>query len=672
MDIITLRNVGSFEIPDTFRSILRISPNKGVDDPSELFITKDKEIKLSTSEGTILPLTFIPKVAQCEVVNRDKDSVELINIVHNYNKLFIAKSLNIRPTLYIKPSNRQVPLLFVNDGNSLGYPVQAPADTNYFNYERNISDGVNMVALNPNLSMEENISKLTDEEYELLLSLEKTKKISINNKPIYRYLKGAGKFFQDLNYCTSVLGVYPGDTYKQNNDKDKIYDLNDNHHKNNNKLHTQLSYIPLDSLIWKCVEAYLAGKYRSYKGHYFNLNKKTSDELGKKLFSDNITELDIKDKAPIINAFVQSGTIHYNAIPAHRYFYHLKRRLVGQPTKAELGNSSAMNMLCTQYILCDGKEFKESYKQLADIPEIDWTETHEAIAKSTNKKNGSGEVDSSAFKTPPLFELNQYAPRFLRGLNWIRNGEKSFKANTLKYKKIDRNEDPANHAKDIGEVGTYYANYDADLQRKYEHGHAQFAAKTFVGEITSLNEEIDIFRGAHSSSEIPTNNEAWEKYIKGQSDTFLGSQMLKTVGGLKKSGITIENFKEIQNAPITVSGDTHEYFYSIKACIKYGKSEHGGCHNHKTPCHSKFKVRDGGYMLARNEDNKWFQSGKTWKKAHNVWRLTSSLPIQNKYGTPDVLSENKLSSIKCGNEPTYIDDSLPTPPAVNFIPLMKI
>jgi hypothetical protein len=45
MNIVTLRNVGLYEIPDSYRGILRISPNNNVDDPTNVLTTINNVVK---------------------------------------------------------------------------------------------------------------------------------------------------------------------------------------------------------------------------------------------------------------------------------------------------------------------------------------------------------------------------------------------------------------------------------------------------------------------------------------------------------------------------------------------------------------------------------------------------------------------------------------------------
>lgn len=664
MDIITLRNVGPFEIPDSFRGILRISPNNGNDDASPLLSTEGSRIQLSDSEGILLPLTFVTKSIKSKVIGRESE-INLINVIHEYNILHVSNTLNVRPTLYLEPKQNEIPLLFVNDGNSLGYPLEAPENLSYFNRD-------NQMGFEPDLSLEENISKhVTSSKYK---NIPKSEKITINGEPIYRYItndeSGITEKVQDFTTRTAVLGVYPRNTYKQSRANTNVHSLSKEIHNGRKGIHTQLSYISLDDIIWRTLEMNLTGVYRSYNGRYFNLSNKTSDNLGKKLFGDDFTldKLKAKGTGPIMNIGVQSGTIHYNAIPAHRYFFHTVRRYGdiergtaittdANITKADIGAYNHTNILVRQYVLCDGKDITSEYPHI-DMEHLKtwaWTDTHKAIAKSTSEI-------STTFTTPPLFECDQYAPRFLRGLNWLRNEEAGFINNEKIYKKVETDiNDPANHAKNINKVGMYYANYDYDLQKTYEHAHALFAHKSGGG-VSSLNNEKKILGGVHNS-EVPNNVDGWEKYINGESDSFYNSQMLKTVGGLRKIGKTFSKAftKKLQMAPITVKGETYNTFHTLVPCFRVGKKKLGICiGRYKTYCRSQFTINDGSYVIAKNY------------RPNTLWRLRSSLPVQNKYGKSNSL-DDVLSYIQTENETkNFIDDSLPTPPAMNFIPLMKI
>ena len=681
MNIINLRDIGTTEIHDSFRGILRISPNEGIDDPTPLLSVVGSRIQLSTSEGTLLPMTFVTKSAMCKVIGRSTPEVELINVVHEYENLNITKSLSIRPTLYLEPTGTKVPLILVNGSTSIGYPLEAPDNISYFNYG-------NKFGFDKSLSLEENIAaNLSLAEYKQIPDSEK---VSINDAPVYRYIQGEDGNpvrVQDFQTRTAVLGVYPGNTYSRSKSVSSVHDLHDENKYATSGIHTQLSYLPLDKMIWENLQTDIGGIFRSTAGRYFNLGNGTSNNLAKKLFGDDITpeKLEEKGTAPIMGIPVQSGTIHYNAIPAHRYFFHTVRRFDKNSLKNATSNSSniseanrslnnTMNTLTRQYVLCDGKEITTDYPNIdkEGLISLGWTSTHKAIATTM-----SG--NSNNFKTPPLFEFDQYAPRFLRGLNWLRDGNNKLTSNHLAYNKVGFKNDSANHAKVLDKIGMHYANYDYDLQNRYKHVHMPFASKPVeffsttakASEPDELWREKKMFQG-ELNSELPENGDAWKTYVKGTptyydfGGSFFKSYMLKTVGGLKKSGETFSGdfIKKLQSAPITKVGGSNSVFHKLMGCIRYGKRRLGKCRSSKNHCDDYMYIKDGGYQLAPDYKKHANYVGK--------WRFTSSLPVRNKYGKPDSL-EDILSFAKSGtNTETYLDDTLPSPPAMNFIPLMKI
>lgn len=679
MNIITLRDIGTTEIHDSFRGILRISPNEGVDDPTPLLSVVGSRVQLSTSEGTLLPITFVTKSALCKVVGRSTSKVDLINVVHEYENLNITKSLNIRPTLYLEPSGAKVPLILVNGSTSVGYPLEAPDNEAYFNHS-------NKFGFDKNLSLEENISKnLSKAEYD---TIPESEKVTINGAPVYRYIQPGDEPIrvQDFQTRTAILGVYPGNTYTRSKSISSVHDLRDEDKYSSSGVHTQFSYLPLDKMIWENLQTDLGGIYRSTSGRYFNLSNGSSNELAKKLFGNDITpeKLEEKGTALILGVPVQSGTIHYNAIPAHRYFFHCARRYDNSSRKSATANSTniteanrslnnVMNNLTRQYVLCDGKEITTDYPNIdrAGLVALGWTSTHRAIGTTI-----SG--DANKFKTPPLFECDQFAPRFLRGLNWLRDSNGNLISNTLTYNKVGDKNDAANHKKVIDQVGMYYANYDYDFHKRYEHAHMLFANKpielfsdsssTVIDEL--LNEK-KMFQGK-VDSEVPENINAWAEYVNGtptywnSGGSFFKSYILKTIGGLKKVGYSFSGntIKKLQSAPIINNGGSNSVFHKLMGCLRAGKRKLGKCRKSKNYCDEYMLIKDGGYIMAPDYEK--------YEGYVGTWRFTSSLPVRNKYGKPDTLEDVLSYSETNGGVKTYLDDTLPSPPTMNFIPLMKI
>lgn len=690
MNIINLRSVSAMEIPDSFRGILRISPNNGEDNAKNLLTTSGSEIHLSDSEGDILPITFIPKTFETIILEPSPTTKSLIHVTQRIENLFVSETLNICASLYIHLLGTKIPLIFSDGRTSLGYPIEAPENIDYFNHS-------NKYGFNKNLSLDDNIDNISPEDP---VYKDKNQWVKINNDYPYRYIQHAGSVYK-LPYLKKreyALGHIKKHHFKHDNSSE-VFDLSGVQ----STQHTQLSYIPVESLSFSSIESQIGGLYRApLKGRYFKLNSAageqtntTANALAKILFGNNIAEEDavLTKKAPIMGIPVQSGTIHYNAIPAKHYFFHLirhydainrskclekasKENII---TSAQNGIPNVMNNLIRNYVLCDGKDIKTGYPNISSdevenkLPTNASTETislYKAIAKSITKNNAA-----TTFSTPPLFEFDQLSLRFLRGLNWIKDGE-SYKNNTKTYVKIyDEKSNPklndrANHAKDINEVGVYYSNSDNDIQKTYKHAHLLFAVagdevnyKVNNKVVTdTLFNEKNMFQGL-SNSELPSNKSQWADYVNSSSNYFLGTKMLKTTGSLRLAGSNFSAEKEmqLQNYPISVRGGSNSYFYIQAQCIRFGKRRLGKCMNHRTRCQTdNLKVRDGYYHFASCDNSA------------TGWRFLTSMPRASKYGQIDAIKPIYSTLTDSKDNSFRIDDSLSSPPAINLIPLMKI
>ena len=107
--------------------ILRISPNYNEDDPTTLLETIDEEIKLSDSNGTKLPITFIPK-----------EFGKWINIQTKVDdNVYVTKTFTSRSTLKLSKMIILNNLIKGTTNGILIYPTNRPSsnDTDYFNYD---------------------------------------------------------------------------------------------------------------------------------------------------------------------------------------------------------------------------------------------------------------------------------------------------------------------------------------------------------------------------------------------------------------------------------------------------------------------------------------------------------------------------------------------------------
>ena len=702
MKIINLRTVGDFEISDSFEGILRISPNvvngNGYDNPIELLKQRDAKIPLSDSAGTPLPLIFKPKHAFV-LISKGITSIgyeQLSHMSHVYNKLYIINSLNIKSTLYIDRRNdsgtkcNQSPILFIKDSNITAFPLEAPDYADFVNYndrydianKENWQDAL-FEKLGPTNAL------FTQENH--------PEQVLVDGKPVYRhiaYSDGVVYKVPEINRRTYALGVCPGHTFNINA-SNKVFDTSHiptiGQPAPNGK-YTQLSYVNLENIVWKNVEAVNTGVTRSHDGRYYNLHpygkvdeNSTLDEitlakndLAITLFG-SVTESVIRSKAPITGIGVQPLSIHYNAIPARRYFFHLERRRKAKKliessnvSAANLSIKGVMNNITMEYALCDGKTLYNKNDGTSSYPidinayKLNLTGLHNLFLD-----NGKPII------TPPLFEIDQLNLRYLRGLNWVRDDydgstaittKHTFSNNTktYKYPNVSNNNDLSNHKKDINQVGMHYANYDNVSSRKWKHAHLLFAKPN--NEVPDVSSEADadealknILKEAGLNAEAKSN---WTSYRSNFSSNskFYNTYMMRTLGDANVKSVSDSTIRIMQDCPISSRGGDNRYYHTAQSCFKFGRRKLRICMNHRVRCGTQFKIRDGKYYLASAATNQ-----------NTYWRFITSLPIQNKYGAKgSVITEQKYSTANYEDVKLNIDDSLPSPPSINLIPLIKI
>lgn len=417
MNIINLRSVGNYEIPDSFRGILRISPNGSEDDPTNLLTDTSKEICLSDSVGNQLPLTFIPKSFSTILVNRE-GLVDLINLSIKVNKLFVSNELNIKETLYIESADDVTPpIIFSHNFDAVGYPIEAPDDKSYFNFG-------NKYNFLKTKTWQQNVNSIP-ESSELYTNKNKDQWIEINGASV-------------LKRCDYVLGASAKDKYKKSKSEHLIHNLSELNDESGT--YTQLSFLPIESLLVSALKRNANSIVSTLKIETDEtLESNTRKNLVKTTFSPKAKDSDISDhssdnKTPIINLGVQAGTIHYSAIPAHRYFFHLARYYDTNIIKNYIDDTSAtlkrakasistpIKDIASQYVLCDGKNINSDYPAInKHLFNINWSNVHEAIKNSIGDKTKTDKT----FKTPSLFEYEQISPRFLKVLESPRTTEKT-------------------------------------------------------------------------------------------------------------------------------------------------------------------------------------------------------------------------------------------------------
>lgn len=797
MNFINLRNVANQEINESFSGILRISPNEkdgiNLDDPSSLLYSIGEKIDLSDSAGNYLSISFIPQTHRTFVVGLEQTSyVNLINLTQKVSDLYCTTELHISPTLHIdlkKEDAMKAPIQIINNDGILLFPVEAPIDDRYINYNGKLGAKPIKNVLD-DLVAEHEI--YTSPEYE-------SYHVKVNGKKIYRLKKASSALYPDstekevndamvpeLYMHDYVLGQSSGHTYRPKLDElsgedensrisilpEKVYEKFEN---DSTTRVTQLSFIEIEKLIWSLLEGSMSGAYRSFEGRYKGLypvgmfadSQGTEDDLYNELFKPNdnteIDEVALEDKiranAPLVGLPIQSGLIMYNAMPARRFLFHTLRRyeslavdnehtpevypsigrnlfVISPNTETEKERvairnsyisrskadsaSSFIHNLVTEYALCDGKRIKgrnEEYEDITDYPAINknsanWSQYESPIYNAiSSSMNLFGEL-----RTPRLFELNQLSLRFLRGLNWQRiveydrivtegledkvsekqyfdqtdmlieqdgtfvmndwfkpdsterpevvNGKLNYKFenNTAKYVLPGLpKDDPANIVKNFAEVGTYYANYDYHLASTYRHVHQVVVNKNLL----KNGDRLDEVKGYYCGSESVFNETykpVWDSYVKLEdgvaNESFLGSYAMRSIQDVD---ITDKNLiRKIQDLPVTLQGGSSSALRKVRSSYKGARSHDPRCHGnyHKG---ENFYNADGGYRLAA-----YRSSGDK-----EGWRFLSSLPAgMNKYGS--YKDANDLANASFNGTKVPIDDSLPNPPSISLIPLMKI
>jgi energy-coupling factor transporter ATP-binding protein EcfA2 len=176
----------------------------------------------------------------------------------------------------------------------------------------------------------------------------------------------------------------------------------------------------------------------------------------------------------------------------------------------------------------------------------------------------------------------------------------------------------------------------------------------------------NLLKGINTKPEL----DGWRAYVNKNSNTelFDGTKIMRVAGDILKNKGSIklgnnlssdDSIRILQDWPISISGGSGKYFYTLKSCYRFGKKHVGKCMNHRTRCgNPDIKIRDSRYTFAKAE------SGKSW-------RFLTSLPIQNKYGVKEGVTK-KFSTATFKGTTIKIDDTLPAPPSINFIPLIKI
>ena len=403
---------------------------------------------------------------------------------------------------------------------------------------------------------------------------------------------------------------------------------------------------------------------------------------------------------------------------------------ITEAKKKEEGFSSEM---AQKYILCNGKEITpENYPNAyTDNPSLYVVDDNGFAQRGNNglpQLNANNEIiqaiqssdKSSKFKTPSLFSFEMSAMRFLRGLNWTTNISKDKPVDLredIKEGMFSNNEfdieiledsDFGTTKKNFCSVGSYRAMYDFKLvNTKHKHycfsssngepvsngGDPMYPNKSLTsqmitGKYMSVDETNTFWKDLFTYSftkERSTINETEQP-----QSLLYGCQPIRIAGKfawrIKDGGDMEENFEEdvqkglyfINDKDLTqISFDKNErkaqllHMNKAESVAPVSYIGNAGlitsctwgifkCRKHVHWKHENFLVckNHGGY--------------KVMQANGGVKRCVTSLPMSLEEITDkNYNGENNKDVYFSGNK-VSMDISLPNPPALSFLPLMKI
>ena len=404
-----VRNVAQKEIYDSYMGILRISPNNGIDDPTELLTDLEgKGVVLSDSNGTMLPISFSPKAFMRKVY--DGSEKPIINITTTaQNTTYVSNTLTVRSTLLLKKNagiQDKTSALVIGSSSSndskystspksiLHYPIEAPNDTKYFN-EGN-THSLFKKETHPLTHYEQVKQALNkkDQDWYTTNSLSQHQ-VKVNGEYIFTH-NDDGDQIPILHSRDYVLGSYDGHSWRNTSDSDsKAVKFNDNISDANSPFNainsfndvTKMSWLRVDDIIWQALEQVLAGDARHFNGRYTNLGNATSKiedgaaqnvennqtSIMDKLFDTKNTEVNEKEQvrknAPILGHGVQNGLIMYHAMPFHRYWFHRCRQAKANIIRKYQGNSP-VDEESQEYVLHESNDNVITKSSMASVTPV--------------------------------------------------------------------------------------------------------------------------------------------------------------------------------------------------------------------------------------------------------------------------------------------------------------
>lgn len=592
-----VRSVAPRQVYDSYMGILRISPNYNEDDPTTLLEKVDEEIKLSDSNGTKLPITFIPKKFG-----------KWINIQTKVDdNVYVTKTFTSRSTLKLSKMIILNNLIKGTTNGILIYPTNRPSsnDTDYFNYDNKhifwTDDNTTWVIDQKRHELVE--KKLLEQQlswYNNTSNVEDSEKVKVGGQYVTQ-TNNHGEEVPILYTHDYILGVASNGTTTNELPTETINDKNVSIIKDHVTVLkgncTRLSWERIDKIIWENLDTYL--NYRDDMDDRFSdisiFDKGTTYQAEpSKVLSGKDTSKKEEQKwranAPLLARGVQDGIIMYHAMPFNRYWFHRCRQVLanmkksgeswadinsdeknelniaknnGLITAASQATLTPHHSLVKDYLLCNGKEVNVKNFPNINLKNDKFFNISQkgAFATQTGNKYNvrsqiSGTTHYSVFeslskKLPDLFNFTDFAPRFIRGLNFsFNNGSSYIISDEVKFgdgtqdtqNRVDTlaksssnfimgySEKDLTSSKDIlGKASKYFKKEITDvsecysssfdyLDKKWKHYHLLFSSDS------SSRSEIDNTRIAET---LKSNEGSWARIKLDNSKNILFENVYK-------------------------------------------------------------------------------------------------------------------------------------------------
>lgn len=559
---------------------------------------EDRRLELSDSDGNMFKIYFVPKAFMQKTYKSNGLEAVIHIQTALEKPIYSSNELNVRSTLELdkigpsqaegQPGTERLSRLVVRatgqtslDGSKwVLYPTESPNDSNYFNEK-------NKLELFDPEGEENHYYEVQDALLQKPLSWYNQSDIKASE--IVRKEDGVTPLrtmnvFEEgvpiLHTRDYVLGIYDCHNVKTQESAAEtegwsIQDLasrgwidtsqfhSDNMPQNGDYF-TKLSWIRIDNLVWDMLREILNGNVRHYKGRYRELGYDVVENGDGKGFqptgnvnfdNTNFFRFEnghgqgylslsqaaastpfgfLEENGELLGQDVAPGVIMYNAMPLHRYMFHVMRQRAYNYTKEEhasvptsgdwrqevgqlkeneiiteyaMFNPSFTNNLSKNFLLCDGREISSEHKVSVyeNYPSIN-TNNFKLFVPDDQKMGCARDANGiplqqqlsddtiyySLTKTPSLLSPHEAAPRLIRGASYYIDNYKNSASDPnrdMEGDSVKENIDvyTFNRDKNLGHKIKYPTNeanaiysYNFNAFRKDKHDHHIFSAPNAV------------------------------------------------------------------------------------------------------------------------------------------------------------------------------------------------